>query len=301
MQHPIAPNTMIIDYKTIELFGQTLFTWITVKTPMKETFPMPDNEACFAYILDVQNQPLHTAESILAHPGQVVLSKCGHYVSAQIRGSLEPKTIELPEGKVSSLIVHFNKKTLRELYGRDFPPFVQDLRQPCTHHMVQMAASKLIKNYFESVATHFEFKETISEAILIIKLKEILFILSKTKNSEEISTILSSIFSERTFTFKEIIEANLHRVKRVEDLAMLCNLSLSSFKRAFKKNYQMTPGHFLVVKKLEKVAQMLELSDENITSIGYQCGFSSPSNLSKVFKAKYGKSPKQYKKDLINK
>ena len=80
---------------------------------------------------------------------------------------------------------------------------------------------------------------------------------------------------------------------------MLTNQSVSSFKRTFKKHYNSTPGAYLMHKRTEKVAQRLAMSDEPVSSIGYDCGFSSPAHLSRAFKQRYGVSPTQYRERLM--
>nr|WP_246164386.1 AraC family transcriptional regulator [Xanthovirga aplysinae] len=109
---------------------------------------------------------------------------------------------------------------------------------------------------------------------------------------------MRSLFSERTFSFKEVIDANICHPRSIEELAQLTNHSLSSFKREFKKIYNATPAVYILDKRAEKVAELLKLSDESISSIGYHCGFTSPSHLSRVFKNKYGVTPKEFRLSL---
>ena len=167
--------------------------------------------------------------------------------------------------------------------------------------IVQMAASELVKKYFEGVVHLFNNKAAASEEILILKLKEIIQLLLQTKNSTQITQIMSSLFSERTFSFKEVVEAYIAEPVSVEELAQLTNNSLSSFKREFKKIYATTPSTYIIDKRAEKVANLLKVSDESISNIGYQCGFTSPAHLSRVFKTKYGVTPSTYRLNLSDK
>jgi len=136
---------------------------------------------------------------------------------------------------------------------------------------------------------------------LILKLKEIVLLLSQTKNARSIQLILSQLFSPTTYTFKQIIEANLFSQLTIEELAQQNNLSISSFKREFAKLYNDTPASYLKNKKLEKAAELLLISDERITDIAINCGFNDLANFSKSFLDKYNVTPTNYRLNRIAK
>ena len=117
----------------------------------------------------------------------------------------------------------------------------------------------------------------------------------QTGNAEPIRQIVKSLFSERTFTFEEIVDAHILSAASVENLAQLTNTSLSTFKRKFKEIYHTSPGRYIMAKRLDKVAESLRISDDAISHIGYDLGFESPEHLSRVFKKKFGVSPSSYR------
>lgn len=285
---PVPADNMILDHKTIELFGTPLFTWITMKTPMQNPVPLP-SEACFAYIMDGDQQYLVEEEDIKADPGNVILSLCGNKLGQMLPGHREG------EGRVSSIVVHFQRELLLKVYEHAKPPYWKELDKPVVKYIVQSAASELVKQYFLGLVHLFNHREAVSEDILVLKLKEIILLLLQTKDSELITQVMRSLFSERTFTFKEIVEAHICEPLPLQYLAYLTHHSLTSFKKEFKRIYNTTPGVYILEKRTEKVADLLKYSDENISSIGYQCGFTSPAHLSRVFKNKYGVTPSEYR------
>ena len=64
----------------------------------------------------------------------------------------------------------------------------------------------------------------------------------------------------------------------------------------FKKETGLTPLQYLTDKRLENAASNLAMSGGrgNISEIAYQCGFSEPLYFSRLFKRKYGVSPRSY-------
>ena len=86
-----------------------------------------------------------------------------------------------------------------------------------------------------------------------------------------------------------------------------CGYDLNSFlstlpfsagylKKVFKKETGLTPLQYLTEKRLENAANNLAMSGGkgNISEIAYQCGFSEPLYFSRLFKRKYGVSPRCY-------
>jgi AraC-like DNA-binding protein len=148
---------------------------------------------------------------------------------------------------------------------------------------------------------YFENPSLINEDLLVLKVKEIVLLLSQTKNADAIQLILSQLFSPTTYTFKQIIEANLFSQLTIEELAEQNNLSVSSFKREFTKIYNDTPANYIKNKKLEKAAELLLISNERITDIAFTCGFNDLANFSKSFSDKYNATPTAYRLNGIAK
>ena len=125
--------------------------------------------------------------------------------------------------------------------------------------------------------------------------------LSQTQDAEIIQVILSQLFSPTTYTFKQIIEANLFLQVSVEDLAQKNNLSVSSFKREFKKLYNDSPASYIKNKRLERAAELLGISDDRITDIAFDCGFNDLANFTKSFHDRYNTTPSNYRLELNKK
>lgn len=73
------------------------------------------------------------------------------------------------------------------------------------------------------------------------------------------------------------------------------NLSVSSFKREFAKQYHATPASYIKSKRVEKAAGLLSLSDQRIKDIAFECGFSDVANFTKSFREQYALSPTKYR------
>lgn len=284
---------MIVERKRYELFGKKIFEKLIIQSPFKIPNPMPD-EACFLYILEGQINYNTPNQSVVIPQNDAVLLKCGNYFS-QIRSTATSQKHEI-------VIIHFHPEILKKIYKTDLPKVFQ--KPDFVDLNIDLSTINndfLIEKYIESLLFYFDNPTLISEDLLVIKLKEIILLLCQTKNAPIIQQILSQLFSPTSYNFKQIIESNLFYHFSTEELAVMTNLSLSSFKREFKKNYDDSPASYIRNKRLEKSAELLRISEERITDIAFDCGFNDLATFSKLFHDKYNVSPSNYRLDRISK
>ena len=277
---------MIKRKQHISLFDHPLFTVINMTTPTKEGLSLP-SDACVAYILDGDGQTFSETQSISAKPEEAIVSFCGLTLGNMLS--------ELPDGRIDTVLVHFNREVLSKVFEGEKPELWEELQSPVTRYVVQTASTEMLRLYFKSILLLFENPDTATSRILKVKLKEIILLLLQSDNSEYVRKIVSSLFSEREFTFKELVEAHIETTDSIDNLAMLTNTSVSTFKRKFRQVFHTTPARYRTEIRLKKVADQLLTSDTAVSSIGYDCGFESPEHLSRAFKKKYGVSPSQYR------
>ena len=280
---------MLNDYKKYELFGKTLIQKIDMTGSFRYDFPVSE-QACFLYVIKGGFQ-YKTDEKEFDVPANYSLflnciSSGKHIQNSDVKNNCQV------------VIVTFYPEILRKIYDRELPSLLQ---RPA--NVVSLQSSEkinndfLIQKYVEGLLFYFENPSLINEDILILKLKEIMLLLAQSQNANTIQLILSQLFSPTTYTFKQIIEANLFSQLTIEQLAERSNLSISSFKREFAKLYNDTPANFIRNKKLEKAAELLLISDERITDIAFECGFNDLATFTKNFNEKYHVSPSGYRQE----
>lgn len=278
---------MVTDHKIIELFGKPFLQKITLKPPFTYTFPVSE-QACFLYMREGEMQ-------YLFHDDEVdIPSNYSLFLNCISSGKQIQNTGAKGRGEV--VIVTFHAEILKKIYDRELPPLLQKPR----HEISKLSSEKisndfLIQKYIEGLLFYFENPTLVNDDILILKLKEIILLLSQTSNAAAIQVILSQLFSPASYTFKQLIESNLFLQVGLEDLARKTNLSLSSFKREFAKLYSDSPANYIKTKRLEKAAELLLGSDSRITDIAFGCGFNDLANFTKSFHHKYGVAPSNYR------
>ncbi|WP_339715812.1 AraC family transcriptional regulator [Cyclobacterium amurskyense] len=265
----------------IALFEKPLFTWYKLPLSIDGELDLPA-ESCFAYILEGDNQDL-TDSGFLAEKGTVILSLCGKTVGNSLS--------KIETAFLSTIIVHFDREVLKKVFNYEKPKFWEELEHPLKKDIAQQDASALVSAYFLNVADLFHHKNALNEDILSVKLKEIVLLLLQTQESSNLNAIARSLFSDRIFSFQEVIEANLYEPLNLNRLAAMTNNSLASFKRNFRKIYNNSPANYIKEKKLERGKKLLNHSQKSIGEICYECGYADPSSFARSFKNRFGISP----------
>ena len=79
-------------------------------------------------------------------------------------------------------------------------------------------------------------------------------------------------------------------------LARISNMSASTFRRAFKKTMETTPGVYLTTIRINKARKLLIDTDKTISDIAEECGFYDQSHFIKMFTRLRRQSPSEYRR-----
>ncbi len=91
------------------------------------------------------------------------------------------------------------------------------------------------------------------------------------------------------------IRANISEKIQVEDLSEKACMSRTSFYRAFKREFNLSPLDFILKEKIKKAKSLLSDSKASISEVCYQLGFSDLNYFGRQFKKSEGISPTQYR------
>jgi AraC-like DNA-binding protein len=94
--------------------------------------------------------------------------------------------------------------------------------------------------------------------------------------------------------FIQTIESNQLNKLSVEELSFLCNMSASTFKREFEKQFHSSPSKWFQEKRLVHSAFLLQTKSHRPTDIYEEIGYNTLSNFTQAFKNRFGVTPKQF-------
>jgi AraC family transcriptional regulator len=97
----------------------------------------------------------------------------------------------------------------------------------------------------------------------------------------------------------DLLEADLTKTPSLAELARPLRLHPTSFCRAFKQSTGLSPHRYLLAHRIDRAKEMMKDQNRTLTEIAFDCGFSSSSQFSIVFKRITGVSPRIYRLSLL--
>jgi AraC-like DNA-binding protein len=186
----------------------------------------------------------------------------------------------------------FTRETVLEL-AADLP-VVSETVDP-REQAISVNNDAALSAFFQAMTIYFAAEEEPPEALLKLKLKELLTSILLGHSNPQLSAYLRSLATCERSSIAAIMEANFCHNLSMDVLAQLCHRSLSSFKREFRKQFGTTPGRWLLERRLRHSASLLQTTAMSITEITFECGFEDLSHFSKAFKDRFGSSPSLYR------
>jgi AraC family transcriptional regulator len=110
------------------------------------------------------------------------------------------------------------------------------------------------------------------------------------------TTHASREYTRRIDRVIDYLRANLDRQVKLKELAKVACFSEFHFHRIFGVIAGETLNQFTNRLRLEKAARLLRFSQQRLTDIALECGFSSSATFSRAFRASYDTSPSQFRK-----
>ena len=128
--------------------------------------------------------------------------------------------------------------------------------------------------------------------LTVTKLEEIVFYLYE-QYPVELNNFLQNITQgNRDKPFTEIIKKHSTNNLSIQELAFLCNMSISTFKRKFKEVYNITPKQFFITERMNKAVSYLK-KNKKPSEVYHELGYENLSAFSNEFKKHFGVSPKK--------
>ncbi|WP_029596759.1 helix-turn-helix domain-containing protein [Flavobacterium sp. ACAM 123] len=229
--------------------------------------------------LQVGKKQVHFANtSIAVNNRQSLLLKKGNWLWTEL---LDTEVIYF------CTLFFFSEKKLVDFlskYTNDVKPYKEEVPYFVIENDDYIAA------FINSLSSTTFSNHSYSDALLVLKFEEImLYLLNKYGN--EFEYYLHSLVSKGVSPFKNIVESNVHSNLKLEEIAFLCNMSLSTFKRHFTSEYNEAPGKWLQDKRLQKAKELLQAGELKASDIYLDVGYNNLSNFSVAFKNKFGISP----------
>ncbi len=192
----------------------------------------------------------------------------------------------------------FIRSVIKDLQGKVGFNAKVDLKE---FSIKRITHNSILDGFFNSMYPFFQSKQNPSNSLLELKLKELIVNILTTSNNPDLSSYFQSLIETDKPSIQSIMEHNFYHNLSIQEFAELTHRSLSSFKRDFKSCYSISPGKWLLAKRLDYSLILLQNLALSISEVAYQSGFESSSHYSRSFKAKFGTSPIHYRIENLKK
>ncbi|MCI5614427.1 MAG: AraC family transcriptional regulator [Agathobacter sp.] len=93
----------------------------------------------------------------------------------------------------------------------------------------------------------------------------------------------------------DYINKNYQEPMKASQLAELCNMSETHFRRVFEEYINMPPMEYVNLIRVQKACELMKKSNISMEHVAIKCGFTTPSTFNRNFRKFVGTSPYQWK------
>jgi AraC-like DNA-binding protein len=273
------------DLKILEFKGRVVFQKLQVPFFTRLPKEYHENEACFIFVNQGDFQIRSQTETLQLNRETALLAKCLNYYYETTKKSEETAD------NIEVVGVMLYPELIKDLFDFD----INTSKHQVDFNLKQVQVHKLLEHYRDSIIILLEHPELADEALIKNKLREFIILMTKSVDAPSEIDFLAAMFRPNFTKFEEVIKHNLYSDLSLEELASLCHMSLSTFKRKFKDVYSQSPANYITKMKMQKAADSLMNKELRVSEIAYDLGYDSLTTFDRAFKAQMGKSPTEYR------
>ncbi len=202
-----------------------------------------------------------------------------------------------------SILIFFDDKVLTDfsISNATLIDEEQKKHQPVPSRYISFQKDDFISNYIQSVQLIVTGKKQSSAEMKRLKLWELLLYLLENHSQAFLAFLNRGTLLHNETAIRKVVEANITENLRLDEMAFLCNVSTSTFKRQFSKIYHTSPTLWFAEQKMKLAAQLLTKHKEKPGEVWFKLGYETHTSFTKSFKRYFGVSPKIYTENLAQK
>lgn len=214
----------------------------------------------------------------ISNEGDFKLSRRNHLV----------KFVKQPpaNGEFKSISIYLDQQTLRDFsmeYGYKADKRIEG------DPVLNLKPDALYKSYVSSLLPYNDPEKPISNQLQSLKLQEAILILLQA--NPELKNVLFDFSDPGKIDLEAFMNKNFHFNVGLNRFAYLTGRSLATFKRDFEKIFHITPGRWLLKRRLQEAFYLIKDRGQAASSVYLELGFEDLSHFSFAFKKTYGIAP----------
>jgi AraC-like DNA-binding protein len=242
------------------------------------------NQNTFSFLIEGNKEVIFDNSDLSIDNRKFLIMKSGHCLMTE-------KLSEIKNYR--SILLFFTNETLSKFIQK-FE--LNNIEKKEYKSVYSFEYDKFIKRFVDSLIDISKLSKTVQKKIIEVKFEEIMLYLIELHGSHILHSLTSNN-DNLTQNFTRTVESNQLKKLTLKELAFLCNMSVSTFKREFEKNYSESPIKWFQNKRLEHAYYLLNQKHKNSSEIYFEVGYENLSSFIQAYKSKYNKTPKQHQTD----
>ncbi|AYL94405.1 helix-turn-helix transcriptional regulator [Mucilaginibacter celer] len=196
-----------------------------------------------------------------------------------------------PSDEYSSLLIFMENEFVDYFLDSHVPEFRHE-RQSAGLPPFTFKTSTFIDANVAKIMQHITHPQDYSRCIVKFAAHQVLLQILSNDKSKTFVSFLKDLVSQKKVDLAYFMETNFNRQLSIDDMARLTGRSVSAFKKEFTDRFNTTPVKWQLNRRLEYAEYQLKHSNDPVAAVAYSSGFENISHFSKVYKQRFGTSPK---------
>lgn len=240
----------------------------------------------FTFLLTGEKTVHIAGTRISIQPHQFVMLAAGNYLMTE--------KLAAKNAPYHSILIFFDNALLADFFDRHAALLGKQKKQANNQPFLLFEKDEFLGNFTRSLDMLVGEKPVHPE-LQKIKLEELLLYLAMHYPQQmQLLRNMSCETTDEDLVIRQAVTSHINSNITIEELAFLCNMSLSSFKRHFARMYGNSPNRWLLEKRMERAAQLLRQHNRKASEIYFELGYENLSSFIQSFKQVHGITPKQY-------
>jgi len=240
----------------------------------------------FSFLLEGNKSVSYAEAQVKIDPNQFLLLSSGNCLMSE--------KIAATGGRYRSILISFDNEILADFFIRHPLSHQTKKKKNNDNPFLVFEKDSFLANFIDSLGFMLITAKPLSAEMRKVKLEELLLYISE-HYPEKIQQLRNFNYEvDGDLVIRQAITANIYNAMTVEELAFLCHMSLSTFKRRFSKIYMTSPNKWLLEKRMQRAARLLKEGERKASEIYLELGYENLSSFIQSFKQIHGITPKQY-------
>ena len=247
----------------------------------------------FGLLQEGQKAVFYPQKNVVINNSQILLLSAGNCITSE-------KTVA-ESGRYSAILLFFDTAALGRFMVKH-PGLSAERKQGAKtpEPFIVLEKDNFLQNFIASLDMLLARNAPISEEWQVMKFEELMLYLFEKMPSAMLDFYATAQGNNEEWEIRKTVETNIGNNITVEELAFLCNTSLSTFKRRFTKIYGTSPNKWMLQKRMEMAADMLRQQGNKPSDVYHKVGYETLSSFIESFKQTFGVTPGAWQQEKLN-